>query len=133
MKKILSYEQRIELAKKLLAENVPVRKILPKVNFTPNKLSELKKEMSGQTTGSKFTQAYRLLEEYEITKYNDRALLEIALELGLTSGQMLKHYDDYLALKRHDAIRALHKKSEDELQSLLHLRDCLFVYGSEEQ
>jgi hypothetical protein len=111
MKRALSYEERVELAKKLISQNVPTRKILPKVNFTPNKLFELRKEIYGHTTDSKSTQAYRLLEQYEITKYHDEnALLEIALELDITSELMLKYYDEYLALKRHDAIRALHKK-----------------------
>jgi hypothetical protein len=125
--KPLTYEQRIELAKKLISQNVPTRKILPQVNFTPNKLTELKKEMYGQTTDSKSTQAYRLLELYDVTKYyDDRALLEIALQLGISSEQMLKYYDEYLALKRHDAIRALHKQSEGILQSLLDLRKVLY-------
>jgi len=126
MKRALSYEERVELAKKLISQNVPTRKILPKVNFTPNKLFELRKEIYGHTTDSKSTQAYRLLEQYEITKYHDEnALLEIALELDITSEQMLKYYDEYLALKRHDAIRALHKKDEGELQSLLDLQKML--------
>jgi hypothetical protein len=110
----------------MISENKPVRLICKKTNFGPNKISDLRKESTGQSTNSKCTKAYQLFEEYEEQgTWDSRALLKVSIQLDVPSDQTLKFYKDYLTLKQHDRLRELHIKSEPEIDSLLALHEAL--------
>lgn len=84
-----TYNERIELAEKLLRANKSYRYIISKTNFTPNKISEIKKKLLGIDADPKHTQAYRSFH------FGEKGVLEVALELGLTQEQSEKYYLEY--------------------------------------
>ncbi len=109
-----TYNEKIELTKKLLRADKSFRYIMSKTKFSPNKISEIKKELFGINAEPKHTQAYRLF------YYEGKDVLEVALELGLTQEQSEKYYLEYLKMRKKDRLVSLFK-DEEKLESLLML------------
>lgn len=114
----LSYQEKIELAKKMILLGKSFRDISKKTRLGPNKISELKKEIFGLSAEGKHTRAYTLFQE-------GKNILQVALELGLPQEQAQKYYEDYLKMIRNDKLRNLYLQGEDKIQGFLNLQQEL--------
>src|SRR6476619_1907174 len=111
----LTNQEKIDLAKKMILLGKSFRDISKKTHLSPNRISELKKEIFGLSAEGKHTQTYRLFHE-------GKNILQVVLELGLPQEQTQKHYEEYLKMIRNDKVRNLYLDGEDKTQSLLNLQ-----------
>jgi hypothetical protein len=112
-----TYGERIELVKKMLGQNKSFRDIMKRTKFSPNKISEIKKDLFGIEAERQHTQAYRLF-------HDGKGVFEVALELGLTQEQSEKYYTEYLKMTKKDNLLYLFN-NEEKLGKLMNLQQCL--------
>lgn len=108
-------------------ERKSFRQIMKKTHFSPNKISELKKEVFGIDVDPKHTQAYRLFHN------ENKRILDVALELGLVQEQAEKYYVEYLKMRGKDQLLSLFYANEEKIQPLLTLQEALNVEGISEE
>ena len=81
---MLTKEKKIEIARKMLGEDKPYNKIAKKSHLSPNRISEINKQLQGESIESKHTQAYRMFDEGKDLR-EPKLILRVALRLGLKS------------------------------------------------
>jgi hypothetical protein len=121
---MLSNEKKIEIAKKMLRENKPFNVIAKKSHLSPNEISKLKKQMLGESTEFKHTQAYRMFDEGNDVPER-KLILKVALKLGLTQEQIHRFFHEYLTMIRDDTLRELYTRNPEQIQALLDLEKAL--------
>jgi hypothetical protein len=84
--------QRIETAKEMLRNDESNWQIAMQTHFTPNKISQLKKEILGIGASPVHTKAYAKFQ------YEGKGILNLAMELGLSQEQSERFNTEYLMI-----------------------------------
>lgn len=121
---MLTNEKKIEIARKMLGEDKPYNKIAKKSHLSPNRISEINKQLQGESIESKHTQAYRMFDVGKDLR-EPKLILRVALRLGLTQEQIQRFYNEYLIMIRNDALRELYTRNPEQIQTLLDLAEAL--------
>src|SRR4051812_12253614 len=107
----LSFNEKKELAINLIEQGVSTREIARQTHLSYSTIGKIRKELEGDTSEkskkplSLQNQSFKLFEK-------NKSLIEVIIELDLSTGEVTKFHSDYLMLKDKHKVNFILKEND---------------------